>query len=266
MFKKTSNVFLALSIAWSVKSIYFVTLKTISIMKPFLPTSTKLVLMLWIIVSSSARVMAIVFYFIPGFGLFSILGHWRMEQTPYSYTVNVRFKDDKTVYLYDSEPVAWTDLNRWTYTTDRYNNSVPLNAPEYTMYTYFTLQEYSIGFGILLFIQICITALAKIFCSEDFRKSGSSSLLFKFVHCIENSNIPTVWMDWEEQKGSIEDHKRRHGQVLKEMVVIMIIRSIFNAIMLTPIVYTGDRSIYLYHTFKKYLFLQPPKFGNATTF
>ena len=91
MFQKTSNAFLVLSIGLSVKTIYFVTLKTNSIEKPFLPMTSKLVLLSWIVVSASSRIMAIVFLFTPSFGLFSILGHWKLEQTPYSEVLNDRF-------------------------------------------------------------------------------------------------------------------------------------------------------------------------------
>ena len=231
MFKKTSNALLALSIGWSVRSIYFALLKSIAVQKVYVPFTTKFIMMLWIMVSSSARVMAIVFFFIPGFGIFSILGHWKLEQTPYSNEVNNRFKENNTVYLFNSEPVSWTDLNRWNYNSD--------SGPDYTEYTYYSLQEYFFGFWILLFLQICTTALAKLLCSEDFRKNGESPLLFKLIHCVENTNTPTVWMDWEEKNDSVEDHKQRHGQVLREMMVIMLIRSIYNAVMLVPIVYTG---------------------------
>ena len=76
-------------------------------------------------------------------------------------------------------------------------------------------------------------------CSEDFRTNWSTSLFFKLIHCVENTNVPTVWMDWEEEDGSIDDHKKRHGQVVTEMVVIMIVRTIFHAVMLAPLVYAG---------------------------
>ena len=214
MFKQTSGVFLALSIALSVKSMYFVTLKCISILKPFLGFTTKLVLMLWIIFSVSPRLMAMVLYFTPALGLFSILGHWKLEQVPYSDSLNFN--------------------NRYNYTAR--------TAPHYKVYTYFSLSEYFYGFLILLVLHICLNALAKTLCSEDFRRNLNSSLLFKLIHCVENTNIPTVWMDWEEKKGSIEDHKRRHGQVMKEMVVIMVIRTIFNAVMMSPVIYTGKNN------------------------
>ena len=231
MFQKTSDAFLVFSIIQSVKTIYFVTLKTISIVKPFLPFTTKMVLLCWIIISASQRVMAIVLFFTPSFGLFSILGHWQLEQTPYSSMVNERFKGTNTVYLYKTKPFAWTDLNRYNYTSD--------SGPDYTLYTYYSLTDYFFGFWILLFLHTYTNLLVKIAFSEDFRKKWTSSKLAKFIHCLENINIPSVWKDWDEKDGSIEDHKRRHGQVVKEMVAIMIIRTVFHSLMLAPMVYTG---------------------------
>merc|ERR1719232_2214460 len=231
MFKNTSDALLALSIVLSIKTIYFITLKVITILKTFLPFTTKFFLMLWIMVSSSARVMSLVFFFIPSLGLFSILGHWKMEQTPYSEKIKERFEKNNTVYLYNSEPVAWTDLCRYNYTSD--------SGPDYTVYTYFSLQQYFCGFWILWVLHVIVNALAKSLCSEDFRTNGTSSLLSKFVHCVENTNIPTVWVDWDEREGTLEEHKERHDQVLKEMNAMIAIRTIFNAVMLAPIVYTA---------------------------
>lgn len=231
MFKKTNNFLLVLSIALSIKTICFVTLKTISIQKPFLPVTSKLVLMLWVVISSSVRVMSIVLFFTPSFGLFSTLGHWKLEETPYSDALNSRFKTDNLVYLYNSEPIAWANLNRYSNETS--------SISEYSVYTYFSLTEYFCGFWILLCLQTFTNFLAKIVCSKEFRKNWTSYLFSSFIHCLENVNIATVWMDWDERKGSIEVHKKRHRRVVIEMVVIIIIRSIYHAVMLAPIVYTG---------------------------
>ena len=236
MFKKTSDAFLALSIGESVKTICSVTLKTISTVKVFLPFTTKMVLLSWIIVSASLRLMAIVVFFTPAFGLFSILGHWKLEQIPYSQELNKRFGVNNTVHLYKTKPFVWTDLNRYNYTAD--------SGPDYTAYTKFNLSEYFIGFWILLFLHTYTNLLVKIAFSEDFRKKWTSSKLVKFIHCLENTNIPTVWKDWDEMDGSIEDHKKRHGQVVTEMVVIIIIRHIFHAVMMTPMLYTGSQTFY----------------------
>ena len=231
MFKKTSDALLALSILMSIKTIYSFTIKSITIQKTFLPFTTKFFLMLWVMVSSSARVMSIVFFLIPSCGLFSILGHWKLEQTPYSKKIKDQFEKNYMVYLYNSEPVNWTDLCRYNYTSD--------SGPDYTVYTYFNLQEYFFGFGVLLVVHVLINALGKITCSEDFRTNGTSSFLLKLMHCVENTTIPTVWVDWDEREGTLEEHKERHDQVLTEMYTMMAIRTIFNAVMLAPIIYTG---------------------------
>ena len=235
MFKKTSDALLALSILMSIKTIYSFTIKSITIQKTFLPFTTKFFLMLWVMVSSSARVMSIVFFFIPSCGLFSILGHWKLEQTPYSKKIKDQFEKNYMVYLYKSEPVNWTDLCRYNYTSD--------SGPDYTDYTYFHLQEYFCGFWILWVLHVIVNALAKSLCSEDFRTNGTSSLLFKLVHCVENTNIPTVWVDWDEREGTLEEHKERHAQVLTEMNVMMGIRAFINAVMLAPLIYTGKVEI-----------------------
>ena len=62
MFKQTNDAFLALSIALSVKTIYYVTLKCITLQKPFFPFTTRLVMMSWIVVTASLRVLAIVLF------------------------------------------------------------------------------------------------------------------------------------------------------------------------------------------------------------
>ena len=232
MFAQTSGALMALSICLSLRTIWFISLRIISMRKTLLRFKTKLLLMVWVVVSTTKTIMANVLFFTPSFGLFHILGHWKLEQTPYSREINDRFRNNNTVYLYNSKPVSWTDLNRWDYNTD--------SGPDYTVYTYFSLKQYFCGYWILLLLQIGIHALIKIVCSHDFRTNPKNSILFKFIHCLENTSVPTVWEDWDEKKDySIANHKKRHGVVVKKMVAIMTIRTVFHAVMVAPIVYTG---------------------------
>ena len=152
----------------------------------------------------------------------------------YIYYVRDYFqKPDSKIYLYNSTInwKLWTKIDRFNYTS--------YSGPDYTHYTYYSLTEYFFYFWVLLILHIYINLLAKIAFSEDFRKTWTLSPLAKFVHCLENTNVPTVWKDWEEDGGNVEDHKRRHRQVVTEMVVIMIIRTIFHAFMLSPVLFTG---------------------------
>ena len=63
------------------------------------------------------------------------------------------------------------------------------------------------------------------------------------VHGLENANMPTVFRDWDMEKGSVKDHKRRQTRVLLEMLLMMVVRTAFHAIMLLPIIFTGKYHI-----------------------
>ena len=64
------------------------------------------------------------------------------------------------------------------------------------------------------------------------------------VHGLENVSIPSVWRDWDMDKGGIGDHKRRRTRVLLEMVAIMVVRSVFHALMVLPVIITGNGKMY----------------------
>ena len=64
------------------------------------------------------------------------------------------------------------------------------------------------------------------------------------VHGLENVNMPTLWRDWDLDKGSMEDHKKKHTKVLVEMILVIIIRAVFHGIMIIPIIITGNNKIY----------------------
>ena len=66
------------------------------------------------------------------------------------------------------------------------------------------------------------------------------------MHGLENANMPTVWQDWDMEKGSVTDHKRRQTRVILEMLLMMVVRAAFHALMLLPIIFTGKFIIFLY--------------------
>ena len=66
------------------------------------------------------------------------------------------------------------------------------------------------------------------------------------VHGLENANMPTVWQDWDMEKGSVREHKRRQTRVILEMLLMMVVRAAFHALMLLPIIFTGKFIIFLH--------------------
>ena len=237
MNKKSSPAWLILSILLSWKSITFTSFKTIGVHKPFLPFTSTLIVYPWIIVSASLRVLVLVLYFTPGFGLFSILNHWKMEQTPYADELHEKLRKTNKVFLYNVT-VSWTELNRWNYSGQ--SNPTP---PPYTLYTGYTLGDYFMWFWIILGVHTYVNVLIKIGTSEHFRRN-CSTLFEMTVRGLENTNIPIVWRDWDVDNGSLEDHRRRSKWVLIEMILVMIAKGLAHGIMLLPILRTGMLLIY----------------------
>ena len=71
-------------------------------------------------------------------------------------------------------------------------------------------------------------------------RKNCRSLLEMMVHGLENANIPTVWRDWDMDKGSLKDQKMRQSEVLLEMSLIILVRLAFHVIMVLPVILTGS--------------------------
>ena len=131
MFQKIGDWLLGVSIALSIKTLFFVYLKTEKLLKPHFPFTSTIILSLWIILSTFNRILVTTFYFCPSLGLFNILAHWRRELIPYSETLQRELIKTNEVYLYNASVFKWKDLNRWNYTAN--------SPPPYSIYTGLTL-------------------------------------------------------------------------------------------------------------------------------
>ena len=78
--------------------------------------------------------------------------------------------------------------------------------------------------------------IIKIASSPKFRHA---TVLEMVIHAVECVSMPSVFRDWDMDDGSVQDHRRRHGKVLTEMVLTIIARFIFHSAMLVPVVLTG---------------------------
>ena len=65
------------------------------------------------------------------------------------------------------------------------------------------------------------------------------NLLDKFIHALENTNLPFNCREWDDGTGDAEDHKRRMRLNWKEGLAIIIINAVFNYSLLVPLYYLG---------------------------
>ena len=82
-FEKTDNRYLIISILWSIKTSFSQHLKHVSIAKPYLEITSKVLVYIMAALAASKRILVMVMFFVPGLGLFSILHHWQAEQIPF---------------------------------------------------------------------------------------------------------------------------------------------------------------------------------------
>ena len=233
--------FLIISILWSFKSCIMTRLNSIRSEKVVFSFTSKVVVMLWSFFGALRRLLTMIAFFIPSFGFFSILYHWKAEEIPFTsrlkYAKKFGVSSSDKIELYGlNETVYWEELDRWNYTKPQ--NPTP---PDYSIYTFLTLQETFIAFLGVMVLHIAVLLVAKCFTSQDFfNKKNKTS---KLIHVLENKNSAFPYMDWDvcssESSCSREHFEKRFRDVNIEMVVTFLINIVFSAAMLTPLLYTG---------------------------
>ena len=191
--KFSPEVFLGISIFWSTKSCILLQIKSISVEKGFMPAMTQIIVTFYATFGTIRRILAIVMFFVPSFGLFSILHHWQEEQIPFK----IRFEfPDKTkpndpIALYNiSDPIFWGDYDRWNL-TDLENPK----APPYEIYTGLSLAHTFFAFiGLSIFHFICIL-LVKISKGTDFKRKKKLFAKFRETLKVKNRIALDIYLE-----------------------------------------------------------------------
>ena len=84
LFEQTNIYYLGMSVVWSLKTCISLHMKTVTLEKPFFPIPSKIILLLWTIVAVTKRLMVLLLYFAPCFGMFNLLHHYQLEQIQFS--------------------------------------------------------------------------------------------------------------------------------------------------------------------------------------
>ena len=109
----------------------------------------------------------------------------------------------------------------------------------YTLYTGLSLGLTFKAFLSLFLLHLLLVIVLKIHTSEIIKKAGKFEIL---RHCLENMNIPIPFEDFEVSKGCRNDYRRRRRKVIIEMSSLMTVNLIFNVLMQTPLIYTGQQN------------------------
>ena len=235
VFGKSSNSFVSadvliiLSIAWSMKTVVTLNLKAADVEKTHLRFKTKMFMILISLLSSSARLLSIISFFTPFIGLFSLLNHHKAEQIPFGPSKTGELKPDDQITI-DNRTFTWGKVDRWTFENDTET------APEYNLYTYFTLGQSFAIFSCLVFLQFIAVFTVKFTRVKKFRQAN---ILNKFIHSTDNLTIASPFEDFDVLNGTEKEHRERFQKVNTEVLMTMAVNMIFHLVMLAPLWYTG---------------------------
>ena len=247
---------LGLSIVWSLKTCVLSHLSAISSEKRFLGLKSKVVILLCAICSTCRRILGLILFFTPAFGLFDILNHWKAEKIPFRVRLNHAKQfginpQDRIKLRGLEDAILWTELDRWDYS----NVDIP-KPPEYNIYTGLTLGETFGLFIALSFVQFMVLGMVKFFTSEKFRDQKEKNYN-KMIHLLECLNLSFPYQDWDRENSTVLEFRRKHKEVAMEMLYNLLANFIFSFCKLVPLWYTGIQKYIYRQSFRVKLFRSP---------
>ena len=232
-----AKIFLVGSVVWSFKTCATTTIKMESLQKSnFLPLSSKAILGIRALLTSSIKICCYVAYFAPFLGLLGMLSHWQTEQASFDITESI-LNVNSTIHYWDNniqtlQSVAFSQIFR----TD-YSNPDNWKTPSYTAYTILSLGEaYAVFFGVLVLKAVLVLAL-KAWLSEDFWAASKGS---KLKHVLEAINCAEPYSDWDAGEGRPAEHMKRWWATFRETAAMIGLHFLFNLLLLVPIFVTGE--------------------------
>ena len=236
-FGMSGSTIIILLTCWSFKTCILLQRKAIKTEKVFVPFTSTLVILFWSTVAAGRRIMAIIVFFLPSLGLFSILNHWKAEQLPFKVrldSVNEMTPDDIVELNKMIRNVSWSSLDNWIYNTTHPDESQP---PHYTLYTGLALGQTFIVFLEMMTLQLLAITVVKIRTVR--RQENWFNML---VHILENLNIPFPYKDWDtEDNLTVDEFKQRLREVNIEMAWTFVLNNVFSVLMFCPFWWTGMR-------------------------
>ena len=83
-----------------------------SLEKIFLPITSKLFVHLLTLFSVCKRILVLVVFFVPSFGLFRLLVHWTNEKVQFAVRKNKPTSPDDILHIFGKPSVLWSEVDR----------------------------------------------------------------------------------------------------------------------------------------------------------
>ena len=195
-----------------------------------------MVVLVWAVLATLRRMLALVLFFVPSLGLLDLLHHWQAEQRPFwvrrEAAARGEMSPGDTLQLFNmSAEVRWSELDRWSY-------GAAAQPPHYSLYTGLSLENTFIAFHVIFALHCVFLAVVKYLNVENFL---TRTTFHDAVHVIENVNIPFPYRDWDSGSHRAARHFRlQWRRVNKEMAATFAVNFLFTIIMFAPFWWTGE--------------------------
>ena len=83
-----------------------------SLEKIFFPFTAKIIVHLLTLFSVCKRILVLVVFFVPSFGLFRLLVHWTNEKVQFAVRKNKTTSPDDILHIFGKPSVLWSDVDR----------------------------------------------------------------------------------------------------------------------------------------------------------
>ena len=279
LMKDYKVLFLYVSISWSVMSNVNSHIKGLSAHRKYFPFISKGIAIVYAFFGITTRVLAIIAFFTPCLGLFSVLKHWKGEEINWHPALIENFVANKTVVFEGSLPISVDSI----YIRPRENNSLSFNAslmekvgaaskyfqidgtiqfgnssqiswhhldrwmyhlnekPTPPSYSLYTLVSLQYYFLIFLLILFSQTFVIFLVKCKLAKAFGRLSILEKIIHCVEGTNLPYNAQEWDTPRnGSAHVHILRMKANQLEGLVLIFVNLVFKMTMLFPLYVQGN--------------------------
>ena len=86
--------------------------QSLSLEKTFFPITAKIFVHLLTLFSVCKRILVLVVFFVPSFGLFRLLVHWTNEKVPFAVRQNRTISSDDILHIFGKPSVLWSEVDR----------------------------------------------------------------------------------------------------------------------------------------------------------
>ena len=204
-------------------------LRGISKKREYSTVTSTVLMLLFTITSIGLRVSSYILFLTPSLGLFETLRHLQGEMYPYMEPFYNKVNTSDDFHFGNAPLIPWSQISRWEY--KGYANA---EAPNYTLYSYFTIEQYFFVLIGILLLNMTLQMVVKIWTNPQVFKN--LSWIDCLIHAISSCFIPHPMEEWDVEKGTVAMHRLRKFFVWKEMFSSIMVNFGVNLFLLIPLV------------------------------